>query len=331
MISRIASPALAVSLVALTACGAGTDGGVTDERFVGSTGAVASNGLEYAQKFSTKDDTIGVPISVRVLRSVPNETGTGASLVWSDAVITISDSPQADGWKTRDMVMEIDGETINIVERFSTEGALGADEWRVWSYLQGGGVSAEAIYSYDAGTGDDFSEGTYLFGFETDPATLGNSGSYARYTGDFAGSGQVYLANGATPSEYVYASGEFEIDVNFASGEVDGTLDGSVGSVAGYSYASNEFAAGFESEIVGNGFVADLEVTCTAECEDNGSFLGAAFYGRGASEVAGIAGLDFTLEGLSETAGDPTNTTTGTFVGAVGLVSDQKIAGFEPF
>ncbi len=300
---------VAFLFLVLAACGGGSSGdtvssmdtgGITAAQLAFSTRAGAAqsdNGLAFAGPASAVGDVSGAgPINVKVIQAVTDwDTGT-TSFAISDEVLVVS------LLDLNNFSVTINGETVTFTDSVSANPNANSIAWEsVVDNTDLGAFSGNGTYYSFAGgedpglTGEFDTQAFFVYGFETDPAEIaalvGTNMGDVTYSGNFKGFGQIMDTDGAIVQGNVQTSGAINIVADFDDAStVNGTLNGSI--VRGT--ANPAFVMGFSTDIVGNGFAADLN--CNTGCNDNGSIIAGAFYGRNAAETSGLMGFDVTTD-----------------------------------
>lgn len=275
----IRSSAFAV-MCALAACGGGGgDGG-------GSGGGEppVRNGLPYGAEGQALSDAEGVAITAQKASFQAGSVSAidrGTITLDAGFVAALSDA-------ARSGTVEIFGQTVTITNGVGD--LVTGEEVRITFDTSPGRIGTYAgildINVSGPDAGDINGEGTYVFGFETDPAQVDARTGSLLYSGEFLAQGS--LANSVdTSTEY---QGAIDVAVNFAGiGSANVTLNG---TVAAADPATLTGTLGLS----GNGFAGGLG--CTAGCPAaGGSTIDATFYGPDAIELGGVIAVDITVNG----------------------------------
>jgi hypothetical protein len=289
MISHLVKPLSFVTFLTLSACGGGGGGG--DDSGGGSGGGgggvdptPGSNGLPFGAVGQTlPDDAVDQAIT---MRSASFQSGGAPTIenarITVDAGFFQGDTPNLDGTIT------IFGNSAPITLT-NGQGVLASGETVTLTYEPNRtGAYAAAIEASVGSLNDINGEAAYVFGFETDPATIAaRSGGTVTYTGDFQSFGSLA---GAPNSDTEYAGGMI-VGVDF-TGTRNATvaLDGQIGGTQDVDMSGT-------MGLVGNGFFGDLNCN-TAGCTNNGSEIDATFYGPNADELGGVLAIDITVTGV---------------------------------
>jgi hypothetical protein len=269
MTSHLNTSLALVALLAATACG----GGGGDDPVV--TPPTGGNGLSYGVAGQNLSAAEGTEMS---LANAGFETGSGAA-VTQGGTVTLAADFLTGGPSNLNATIFIFGEEVPITGGTGTLSngnivTLEYDPSRNETY-----AGAFSAANHDAGT--YVGEAAFVFGFETDPADMRETGT-AEYSGGF-------LANGVMGGSEVAYEGAITIDVVFDGG-VTGTLDGELdgGPLEGGSDMDMTLSGG---AISGNNITAGL--ACGPGCSDaSGSTLDATFYGPNAEELGGVLAIN---------------------------------------
>ncbi|HEV8035130.1 transferrin-binding protein-like solute binding protein [Yoonia sp.] len=288
MISHLVKPLSFVALVALTACGGGGGGGDTDGGSGGGGGGVdptpGSNGLPFGAVGQRLPEAEGQTVTMSSASfQVGNDPEDAPSIV--PATITVGADFFDDGGSSLNGTITIFGQTVEIT---NGTGNLTPDEEVVLTYEPNRTGTYAAAIEVSVSSMDGINgEAAYVFGFETDPATIAaRPGGTVTYTGDFQSFGSL---GGAPNSETEYAGG-MTVGVDFTGtgnatvaldGQVNGTQDVDMGGTIG---------------LAGNGFAGGL--TCVTGCSGTASQIDATFYGPNADELGGVLAIDITVTGV---------------------------------
>lgn len=293
---HFAKPLSFVAIVALTACGGGGGGGDTGGGGGGGGGSVdptpGSNGLPFGAEGQTlPDDAVDEVITMRSAsfqaRSAPTiETAT----ITVDAGFFQGDTPNLDG-----TITIFGGPEVTITDG---QGVLASGETVTVTYEPNRTLTYAAAIEVSVGSMDGINgEAAYVFGFETDPATIeGRTGGTVTYRGDFQSFGSL---GGAPNSDTEYAGG-MTVGVDFTgTGNATVALDGQIGG-------TQNVDMGGTMGLDGNRFAGGL--TCVTGCVNTGSEIDATFYGPNADELGGVLAIDITVTGVGDYDG------VGTFI-----------------
>lgn len=287
MISHLVKPLSFVALVALTACGGGGGGGDTDGGSGGGDGGVdptpGSNGLPFGAVGQTlPDDAVDQAIT---MRSASFQSGGAPTIenarITVDAGFFQGDTPNLDGTIT------IFGNSAPITIT-NGQGVLASGETVTLTYEPNRTGAYAAAIEASVGSMDGINgEAAYVFGFETDPATIAaRPGGTSTYVGDFQVAGRVAGAN--TETEY---EGQITVDVNFVDDDADFTLLGNFDGSSVVNMSGNGLDI-FDNSIAGR-------LDCTTGCDGPGSSaVDATFYGPNADELGGVLAIDITVTGV---------------------------------
>ena len=271
----------------LTACG-------------GSGTADRGPSLPYATDDRVLADAVGTPVPVTLVR-YETDYGTGVTrLVTSDEVLTLTSFDGAG----RDLTftLSLRGEVLDFAKTgYLLQATDGAGKvWEAYTNTLGAQSGTVGVYAYDfgGGAGDFDTEGFFVFGYGTDPATLAARTTAATYSGDFHGIGGVVDQTGAIVLEEAIGSGSIVLNVDFDAMQVAGDLSGSFEGFGAFEAGVNSAA------IVGNGFASTLSPECGSgvACSSNTLITG-SFYGPDAGEASGLIAFDETVTTVGSGAG----------------------------
>ena len=288
---------------ALSACGGGGGGSDSDNFYFGSEGA-STNGLPYATSATTLADADGETVTIPfVYATYDNDTGE-KTLVLSRERLTLPAGSNANSYN--DVTVTFDGQTVIFSDG---TGTIDGDGSLTFSASENSDfVSLINIYGDLSDTPDVDMDGMAVIGFQTDPSTIASLSGPVTYSGEFAGWGNYSDSNNDVISQLTNLSGAMTIDVDFTAASVSGRLDPSSGELFYYAVPGEnsentvEGYFSFDTDLVGNGFSGNLDLTCTTTgvtCTGGGE-IGGAFYGPDADNVAGL----YKLEGSVELNGD---------------------------
>lgn len=273
----IRSSAVAV-LFCLAACG-----GAGDDAGGGGGGPTmpGTNGLDYGAVGQSLSDAEGVAITGQ---KASFQVGSNAQI--DGGTITLDAgfiAALSDG--ARDGTLEIFGLTVDIENGVRTLGT--GEEVRI-TFDQRSGTYAGVLDVTVGGTnpGDINGAGSYVFGFETNPAQVDARNGSLVYSGEFVVVGSLNNSLD-TGTEY---EGAMSVTVNFDGGGTAGvSINGRLNDAANATLSGN-------LGLNGNGFAGGLN--CSAGCDDSGgSSVDATFYGPNAIELGGVVAVDITVGG----------------------------------
>ncbi|MXQ07605.1 hypothetical protein GQ651_07075 [Alphaproteobacteria bacterium GH1-50] len=276
------------ALCLLTGCGSGGT-------------SVPAGSLPLATGDQVLADALGKPLAVKLVR-FETDYGTGRSgLVVTDEVLTLTSVDEASGDVT--FRITVRGQTLNFVT--GAGGVVATDsagkDWTGYENSGGDYSATVGLYHYDfgGGAGDFDTEGFFVFGFATDPATIAAKTEALRYSGSFDGYGGVLDETGAIQEEESYGTGSIELFVDFDGMLLDGSLSG---NYDGYGSISGSID---ETSIAGNGF----QTTFTPDCDfgrtcTSNTVIRGTFYGPDAEETSGLIAFDETVLDTATGTGD---------------------------
>jgi hypothetical protein len=284
MTPPLTKPFMMTAFFALVACGGGSgdDSGGGGGGGGGGTPTAGNNGLDFGFSGQELSDAEGTAIT---MRTASFRAGSGPSI--DDATITldagffngsIPNNPDLDG------TIQIFDQTVTITNGV---GRLtpGGEEVRATYEPNRSGTYAGAldITVSSAAMGTINGEGAYVFGFETNPATIsGFTRGSVIYNGSFQAIGSV-TGSSDINSEF---EGGITVTVNFGTDRANVLMNGAGGVTADLT--------GTNIPLTGNGFVGQL--SCAPSCGSD-SEIDATFYGPNADELGGVLSIDINVAG----------------------------------
>ena len=275
------------SLLTLAACGGG--GGDGDGSGGGGTPVPGSNGLNYGMAGQQLEDAEGVAVS---MSSASFQVGSGPDI--GGATITVNANFFDGGTQNLDGTIQIFGQSVTITNGV---GALSTgEEVRLTYEPNRSGTYAAAVDATVSSLNDINGEAAYVFGFETNPATVNaRTAGVVTYSGDFQATGSV--GGSAALTEY---EGGITVVVSFADDDADFTLDGTFNGTQNVDLGRNN--------VNFSGYSITTGLNCTSGCSGTGSSVDATFYGPNADELGGVLEIDINVNGVGAYDG------VGTFV-----------------
>ncbi len=278
------------AIVSLAACGGG---GGEDSGGGGGPVTPDTNGLDYGQSGQSLADAETIEIT-----AAGAEIKDGVAVIQS-GTITLGANFLASAANERNGTVTIFGVPVTITDGF---GQLSTNDQIVDVFYDstrsGTYVGAIQVVSYGAmdpsATGPTIDGEThYVFGFETDPATIDNrpNGS-AIYDGEFVASGNATQnGNPIGAADGVDMDGDLTITVSFANtNTVSAVLDDATYDAGGTPITFDLVMT--STAFSGNDFSGNL--TCGAGCSTSTSSIDGTFYGPNAEELGGVLALDVT-------------------------------------
>lgn len=287
-----------ISLLALSACG-GSSGGSSlhSNPFVLGPGAEGS-GLPFAAAGTAEDlSNLGAGDSMKVmLVRYQNVQGEDTmEIISSEETVTLVD----DGAGGFDAEMTFNGETVTFTlistDPINGVGTLASGSDISINQLRGATSSrAIGIYSYEFAKGTPVdgglnTEGQFVVGYVTDPATIEMQTGAARYAATFSGFGGVIDSNAVGVQHGGSLDGEIVFEVSFD----DQTISSSIPSGAHTNFGN--FTGTMEKQDISSGqFTGDIDITCASfDCTSN-SQIGGRFFGPEGEELSGMIMFDVT-------------------------------------
>ncbi len=298
MISHLVKPLSFVTFLTLSACGGGGGGGEDSGGGSGGGGGgvdptPGSNGLSFGAVGQSLPAAEGEAVTTRSASfQVGSDPEYPPSIV--PATITVGADFFDEAGSTLNGTITIFGEPVTITNGV---GNLTTNEEVVLTYEPNRTGTYVAAIEVSVGSIDGINgEVAYVFGFETNPNTIAQTGGTTTYVRDFQVAGRVADAN--TETEY---EGQISVEVNFVDDDADFTL---LGNFDGSSVVN---MSGNGLDIVDNSIAGRLD--CTTGCVGPGSSaVDATFYGPNADELGGVLAIDITVTGVGEYDG------VGTFI-----------------
>ena len=281
-----------LAATALTACGSASTIGTSGALNISTTGADAANGAGFAGELASPDDFLGKTITIPLVYAYYNPETEAHDLVVRDFVAVIDE--EADFGTGEGITITLDGVPYD-------PEADGSDVYlSFWEDSEFGGL----VNFYGTLASGEYFDGMAVAGLETNPDTIAEMSDTLTYYGYFDGWGNFIAADGSVDDYTSSVGGDVTIEANFGTGMASGVFE----TDELYAYNEGEdlyptVTFEFEDAIMGNGFNAELTMSCSEgfTCEGGGE-IGGAFFGPGAEDVGGIAALEGTI-----TAGDDTD------------------------
>lgn len=261
----------------------------------GTTGGTeGGNGARFAETGDGETDIEGRTMTVRVAR-VKRDFGDGrVELEVSDETVTL-DATFFSG-TNRPSTFTSGGTTYVLADGGETLGDLfvahrslitSADYPR----------ETEWFIAEDA-TDTPVELGFYIAGTETDPIVIDARTATATYSGDFSLRAFAQRET-ATPSTFIsVVRGDLTLEADFTNGGISGDITNGNYTLRPDTEIPGTFEGTIaETDIIGNGFAAGIELSgCTAvECGGSDSVIGGVFYGSDGEHIAGVIALDETF------------------------------------
>jgi hypothetical protein len=245
----------------------------------------SATGLPFAIDFDPETDEISGNVAVRLVRFETDYESGVTQIIISDEVLTVPP-----GTEDFSGTITYKGETITLVDDGDDfEGDLSNGQTLFgFVNVEGDFASAFSLYTYVADEIGFDSEGSFILGFETNPNDLPEDFGITTYTGAFAGYGNIIDSDGAVFVQEEFIDGTVMVDVSFSDGGVSGELDINTETLGGTTFIMDP------TSIVGNGFSTTATTVAGCESCSSSTQIGGAFFGPGAEELAGLAGIDFT-------------------------------------